>query len=167
MKILIVGTSLVVTVFFVSACQMENRSAVAADNGPVQKEFKSRRGTAGKSNVNRLAEIEPSYIGCWRGMNGGQINITRQTISDLGSKELSGYAERHVLQTPVKGIETGERYLLEVERDFPKGFLATFILVSFNKDGTAGFVTFDSYEDYSQNKRVGQGLFEKAECPEK
>lgn len=104
------------------------------------------------------------YLGCWNGMGGGKLRITDDRIIDLGTKESSVYTERALGQISIKGLQTNEQYLLELERDFPKSFLAKFVLMVFNVDGTVGIATFDSHDEYLKNKISGQGLFEKTEC---
>lgn len=105
------------------------------------------------------------YIGCWAGMGGGSLRITSKKIRDLGSGEESSYKELQTTsQQERTGLQTGEEYLLEADKDFPKSFLAEFIRLSFNSDKTVGIVTYDSYEDYLQNKFVGNGLFGKSLC---
>ena len=104
------------------------------------------------------------YVGCWNGMRGGRLRITSNTIVDLGSKEQSSYEEIPTVEKQIEGLETGERYLLHARADFPKSFLARYILLSYNSDETVGVATYDSYEDYLKDHFVGAGLFGKVPC---
>ena len=105
-----------------------------------------------------------SYIGCWSGMRGGKLKITASKIYDLGSKENSSYKEKVVVKKEIKGLQTGEKYLLETANDFPKSFLSKWASISFNNDGTVGIKTYDSYKGYLLDNFVGMGLFQKTPC---
>ncbi len=107
---------------------------------------------------------QTSYIGCWSGMNGGKLKITANKIYDLGSKENSSYKEKPITKTEIKGLQTGEEYLLEAANDFPKSFLARWVRFSFNNDATVGIVVYNSHSDYLKDKFVGMGLFQKTPC---
>jgi hypothetical protein len=109
-------------------------------------------------------DSQPKYIGCWIGMNGGKLKLTTNKIYDLDSKENSSYKEKPTTKKELKGLQTGEAYLLEATNDFPKGFLAKWVSFSFNNDGTVGITSFDSYSDYLKDKFVGMGLFQKIPC---
>jgi hypothetical protein len=104
------------------------------------------------------------YIGCWNGMGGGQLEITSKSIHDRGSGEKSHYKEAFGPKRAPEGLQTGEEYLLVMNRDFPKSFLSKVIDLAYNSDGTVGIVAYDSYDDYLKNSFVGQGLFEKVPC---
>ena len=107
---------------------------------------------------------QTSFIGCWSGMNGGKLKITANKIYDLGSKESSSYKEKSVTKSEIKGLQTGEEYLLEATNSFPKSFLSNWIRFSFNTDGTVGITTYDSHNDYLKDNFVGMGLFQKTSC---
>jgi hypothetical protein len=110
-------------------------------------------------------EKQPAYIGCWIGMRAGKLKITSNKIYDVGSKENSLYEKQTTSENEIyKGLQTGEKYLLKTENDFPKSFLAKWIKLSFNNDGTVGVTTYDSHNDYLYGNFVGQGLFEKIPC---
>lgn len=98
-------------------------------------------------------------------MRGGRLKISDSVIKDLGSREQSSYKELPTNQkVKEEGLQTGEEYLLETERDFPKSFLAKFIRLSFNSDNTVGIVSYRTYNDYLQDSLKGMGLFEKNPC---
>ncbi len=157
------GIILIATAFLTLGCQNRNDSVVFSNNIPHREA--TREGYTSSANGSVPTDIkEPRYLGCWRGMNGGSIRITGDKIYDLGSSESSSYREMTDVQTPSEGLQTGEKYLLEAEQDFPKSFLAKFLQIAFNSDRTVGFGTYDSYEDYLQKRFAGQGLFEKSDC---
>lgn len=99
-------------------------------------------------------------------MRGGRLKITKDKIYDLGSKEQSLYKEGDINKNDVDtGIESGEKYLLVASNDFPKkSFLAKTIEFSFNADETVGIITYNSYENYLNDKFAGMGLFGKVPC---
>jgi hypothetical protein len=103
-------------------------------------------------------------IGCWSGMNGGKLKITTNKIYDLGSKENSSYKEKSITKREIKGLQTGEEYLLETTNNFPKSFLSKWVRFSFNSDGTVSITTYDSHNDYLKDNFVGMGLFQKISC---
>lgn len=105
-----------------------------------------------------------SYIGCWSGMRGGKLKITANKVYDLGSKENSLYREAPIANREIKGLQTGEEYLLEATNKFPKSFLSKWVRFAFNNDGTVGITTYDSQNDYLKDKFVGMGLFQKTSC---
>jgi hypothetical protein len=97
-------------------------------------------------------------------MRGGKLKITASKIYDLGSKENSSYKEKALAKREIKGLQTGEEYLLETANDFPKSFLSKWASFSFNSDGTVGIKTYDSYKRYLKDNIVGMGLFQKTFC---
>ncbi|HEX6279094.1 MAG TPA: hypothetical protein VFZ49_03675 [Pyrinomonadaceae bacterium] len=111
-----------------------------------------------------LPETERKYVGCWNGMGGGRLWIRTTEIYDLGSKESSLYKEIPAIKSELEGMMSGEEYLLEAHADFPKSFLAKLVRLSYLSDGTVGFTTYKSYEDYARDKLSGQGLFGKVPC---
>lgn len=118
-----------------------------------------------RNDVSSVSDKQSDYIGCWNGMGGGRVKIVSSKIYDLGSKEESHYKERSTSKKIVnKGLQTGKRYLLESDDDFPDSFLARLIELSYNSDGTVGISSYDSYDDYLKDNFMGQGLFEKVIC---
>jgi hypothetical protein len=97
-------------------------------------------------------------------MRGGRLKITTNAIHDLGSKESSSYKEIPAIKSELRGMMTGEEYILEASAGFPKSFLAKFVKLEYLSDGTVGFATYGSYDDYTGDKSEGQGLFGKVPC---
>jgi hypothetical protein len=118
--------------------------------------------TQTQADVSLLSQTP--FIGCWSGMNGGKLRITANKIYVLGSKENSLYKEKSITKREIKGLQTGEEYLLEATNSFPKSFLSKWIRFSFNSDGTVGITTYDSHNDYLKDNFVGMGLFQKTSC---
>lgn len=110
-----------------------------------------------------LEAVLPSqYQGCLNGMRGGRLKITSDRIIDRGSNEAARYKLRDPKNEPGK-----VKYILESEGDFPKSFLAHFIVLYPDEWGTIGIETFDTYDDIFNEKLVGMGLFEKVPCSKK
>lgn len=116
-----------------------------------------------KDNVQQKASLQSknnlNYVGCWVGMRGGKLKITSTQIFDLITKESANF---HTFS--YEEINKREEFLLEANNDFQKSFLSKFLKIIFNDDGTSGFISYESHEDYLANKFVGQGLFEKVPC---
>jgi hypothetical protein len=102
-----------------------------------------------------------NYIGCWSGMGGGKVKITKNKVYDLGSNENTQYKE-----IEIKPEKNGQAYLLETNGDFKKSFLSKYILIHFRNDGLIWFNSYRSYEKYKNDDIKGEGTFGPVECKE-
>lgn len=117
--------------------------------------------------ADRIVTYSDGYLGCWSGMHGGLLKITRDKVYDLGSKESASIKNVSMPRDSIlQGMETGEIYVLETSGEFRKSFLSSIIKLSSNSDGTVGIVSYDSPDHYSKDEFTGIGLFGKVNCAE-
>ncbi len=152
-----------------SGCTGKNdvRQNLSALNNDTESSVQRPQMTKNSNETEEFNSDEMKYdrvVGCWVGMRGGKLVVTRNVVTDIISHQSSDYNFQKVAPKTKKGMQTGEQYVLELDGQFSKGFLSKVVEFSFNNDETVGVISYDSYQNYLDNVIVGQGLFQKIDC---
>jgi hypothetical protein len=124
----------------------------------VEKENEEGKIIVPEANRTKPLGAFTAHQGCWAGSKGGRLKITADKIHDLGSKETALY---HIIYDE----SDSKNFLLKTDgKVFKRSFLNTYVRITFKTDDLIFIYTYESYEDYVNDKFYGAGTFEKNDC---